>query len=51
MEEGGLTFVGIWTSEIITPQPPVTYYTVTYTDGVENEEVLRIQYFHRSEVW
>ena len=45
MEEGGLTFVGIWTSEIITPEPPVTYYTVTYTDGVENEEVFADQIF------
>ena len=45
MVEGGLTFVGIWTSEIITPEPPVTYYTVTYTDGVENEEVFADQIF------
>ena len=45
MEEGGLTFVGIWTSEIITPEPPVTYYTVIYTDGVENEEVFADQIF------
>ena len=45
MEKDGLTFVGIWTSEIITPEPPVTYYTVTYTDGVENEEVFADQIF------